>query len=186
MLRANRPDALFTFLPGGMGINFVKQFVASGLSKDIPMFVPNGNADEDTIKPLGEAILGVFNASHWGHDLDNPSNRRFVADFQQEYKRLPTTFAAQGYDTALLIDSAVRAVKGQLDDKPALRAALAAARFDSVRGAMKFNVNQYPIHDIYMRVVDRDADGRITNRTIGKVTEGFSDPYASQCKMPAM
>jgi branched-chain amino acid transport system substrate-binding protein len=186
LLRASKPDALFTFLPGGMGINFVKQFVASGLSKDIPMFVPNGNADEDTIKPLGEAMLGVYNASHWAHDLDNPANKRFVAAFQQEYKRLPTTFAAQGYDTALLIDSAVRAVKGRLEDKVALRAALAAAKFESVRGPMRFNVNQYPIHDIYMRVVAKDAEGRITNRTIAKVTEGFSDPYAEQCKMPAM
>ena len=184
-LRANKPEALFVFLPGGMGINFIKQFVASGLSKDMQLFVPNGIADEDTIRPLGELLLGTFNASHWGHDLVNDANRRFVGAFQEEYKRLPTMYAAQGYDTALLIDSAVKAVKGRIEDKAALRRALEAAKFASVRGAFRFNRNHYPIHDIFMRVVSRDAQGRITNRTLGPVVSNFEDPYASLCKMPA-
>ena len=183
-LRANKPEALFVFLPGGMGINFIKQFVASGLSKDMQLFVPNGIADEDMIRPLGEMLLGTFNASHWGHDIDNDANRRFVAAFQAEYKRLPTMYAAQGYDTALLIDSAVRGVKGRIEDKTALRRALEAAKFASVRGSFRFNRNHYPIHDIYMRVVSRDNQGRITNRTLGKVVTDFADPYAGQCRMP--
>jgi branched-chain amino acid transport system substrate-binding protein len=183
-LRASKPEALFVFLPGGMGINFVKQFVASGLNKDMQLFVPNGMADEDMIRPLGELLLGTFNASHWAHDLDNDANRRFVSAFQAEYKRLPSLYAAQGYDTALLIDSAVRSVKGKIEDKTAMRRALEAATFSSVRGAFRFNNNHYPIHDIFMRVVSRDSQGRITNRTQGKVVSNYQDPYASQCKMP--
>jgi branched-chain amino acid transport system substrate-binding protein len=167
-----------------MGINFVKQFVASGLNKDMQLFVPNGMADEDMIRPLGELLLGTFNASHWAHDLDNDANRRFVSAFQAEYKRLPSLYAAQGYDTALLIDSAVRSVKGKIEDKTAMRRALEAATFSSVRGAFRFNNNHYPIHDIFMRVVSRDSQGRITNRTQGKVVSNYQDPYASQCKMP--
>ena len=183
-LRASKPEALFVFLPGGMGINFVKQFVASGLNKDMQLFVPNGMADADMIRPLGELLLGTFNASHWAHDLDNDANRRFVSAFQAEYKRLPSLYAAQGYDTALLIDSAVRSVKGKIEDKTAMRRALEAATFSSVRGAFRFNNNHYPIHDIFMRVVSRDSQGRITNRTQGKVVSNYQDPYASQCKMP--
>lgn len=183
-LRASKPEALFVFLPGGMGINFVKQFVASGLNKDMQLFVPNGMADEDMIRPLGEFLLGTFNASHWAHDLDNDANRRFVSAFLAEYKRLPSLYAAQGYDTALLIDSAVRSVKGKIEDKTAMRRALEAATFSSVRGVFRFNNNHYPIHDIFMRVVSRDSQGRITNRTQGKVVSNYQDPYASQCKMP--
>jgi branched-chain amino acid transport system substrate-binding protein len=97
---------------------------------------------------VGEPMLGLFDTAHWSYDLENEANRRFVAEFQKEYKRIPSVFAAQGYDTALLIDSAVRRVKGNLDNKDALRAAFKAADFKSVRGPFKFNRNQYPVQDL--------------------------------------
>ena len=185
-MRAGKPDALFMFLPGGMGINFIKQFVAGGLSKDTQLFVPGVSADEDTIKPLGDTLLGTFNTSQWAHDLNNAANRKFVAAFEKEYKRLPTMFAAQGYDTGLLLDAAIRDVKGRIEDKSAMLKALQAANFASVRGSFRFNRNHYPIHDIYMRVVVKDGQGRNTNRTIGTVAKDFSDPFAVQCKMPGL
>ncbi len=182
-MQAKKPDAVFIFLPGGMGINFIKQFNAAGLGKSIQLLVPGYSADEDTIKPVGDALLGTVNTSFWGHDLDNPQNKKFVADFEKEYGRLPTLYAAQGYDTAMLIDSAVRKVKGKVEDKEALRKALAAADFKSVRGNFKFNKNQYPIQDFYLRVVRKDEKGRITNRIMGKILSNHEDSFASQCKM---
>jgi branched-chain amino acid transport system substrate-binding protein len=185
-IRASKPDAMFVFLPGGMGINFVKQFVASGMSKDTQLFVPGFNADEDILKPLGETMLGTFNTSHWGHDLDNAANKKFVEAFRKEYNRTPTMYASQGYDTALLLDAAIRDVKGKIEDKKAFGRALAAARFQSTRGSFKFNKNHYPIHDIYMRVVSKDATGVVTNRTLGKAVADHADPFAASCKMPAL
>ena len=185
-MQAKKPEAVFIFLPGGMGINFIKQFAAAGLSKNIQLFVPGYSADEDTIKPVGSALLGAVNTSFWGHDLDNPQNRKFVADFEKDYGRLPTLYAAQGYDTAMLIDSAVRKVKGNVEDKVAFRKALMAADFKSVRGNFKFNKNQYPIQDYYLRVVRTDEKGRITNRLMGKILSNHEDSFASQCKMPNM
>jgi branched-chain amino acid transport system substrate-binding protein len=185
-MQAKKPEAVFIFLPGGMGINFIKQFAAAGLSKDIQLFVPGYSADEDTIKPVGSALLGAVNTSFWGHDLDNPQNKKFVADFEKDYGRLPTLYAAQGYDTAMLIDSAVKKVKGNVEDKVALRKALQAADFKSVRGNFKFNKNQYPIQDYYLRVVRTDEKGRITNRLMGKILSNHEDSFASQCKMPNM
>jgi len=184
-VRAAKPDSVFFFLPGGMGINFIKQYVNYGLSKDVQLFAPGFSADEDTIKPVGDALLGAVNSSFWGHDMDNPANKRFVADFEKEYGRLPTMYAAQGYDTGMLIDGAVRDVKGKVEDKQALRKALEAARFNSVRGPFKFGVNHYPIQDFYLRVIRKDEKGRITNRTLGKIFENKVDPYAHLCKMPA-
>ncbi len=182
-IRSLKPDALFFFLPGGMGINFVKQFVAAGLSKDIQLFAPGFSADEDVIKAVGAPMLGMFNSSQWNHDFDNPQNKRFVADFEKDYGRLPSLYASQGYDAAMLIDAAVRDVKGNLADKDAVRKALEKAGFKSVRGAMKFNANHYPVQNYYLRVISRDAQGRISNKTMGTIFDNHADAYVAQCRM---
>jgi branched-chain amino acid transport system substrate-binding protein len=182
-LRAARPDALYIFLPGGMGINFIKQFVAAGLSADIPLIVPGFGSDQDIIRPVGEAMLGLFDTAHWAIDFDNAANRRFVAAFEQEYKRLPSVFAAQGWDTAMLIDSGVRGVKGRIEDVEALRKALKAGKFESVRGSFKFNRNQFPIQNYYLRVVGKDSQGRLVNKTIGTVFKDHGDAYVQDCPM---
>ena len=182
-IRSLKPDALFFFLPGGMGINFVKQFVSAGLSKDIQLFAPGFSADEDVIKAVGAPMLGMFNSSQWNHDFDNPQNKRFVADFEKDYGRLPSLYASQGYDAALLIDAAVRDVKGNLADKAAVRKALERAGFKSVRGTMKFNANHYPVQNYYLRVISRDAQGRIGNKTIGTIFDNHADAYVAQCRM---
>ncbi len=183
-LRATKPDAVYIFLPGGMGINFIKQFVGAGLSKDMTLFGPGFSADEDVIKAVGEPMLGMFNSSQWAHDLDNAANKTFVAAFEKEYGRIPSLYASQGYDAARLIDAAVRDTKGKLDDKVAVRKALEAARFESVRGAFKFNTNHFPIQDYYLRVVTKNAQGKVTNRTLGTVFKNQADAYVGSCKMP--
>ena len=165
-IRAAKPDAVYIFLPGGLGINFIKHYVAAGLSKDSVLFGPGFSADEDVIKAVGEPMLGMFNSSQWAHDMDNPANKKFVADFQKEFGRLPTLYAAQGYDAAMLINAAVRDVKGNLDNKDAVRKALEAAKFNSVRGNFRFGKNHFPVQDYVLRVVTKDSQGRITNRTL--------------------
>ncbi len=182
-IRAQKPDAVYIFLPGGMGINFIKQFVDAGLSRNMQLFGPGFSADEDIIKAVGAPMLGMFNAAQWGHDLDNPQNKRFVADFQQEYGRLPSLYAAQAYDAAMLIESAVRANKGKLNDKTALGKALMAANFKSLRGDFKFNRNHYPIQDYYARVIVQDNKGRITNKTLSPVFTKHADAYVGACKL---
>ncbi|MEZ5843030.1 MAG: ABC transporter substrate-binding protein [Hyphomicrobiaceae bacterium] len=185
-LRAAKPDAVFIFLPGGLGINFIKQFVGAGLNKEMKLFGPGFSADQDIIKAVGAPMVGMFNGSQWAHDLDNAANKAFVAAFEKEYGRIPTLYASQGYDAARLIDAAVRDVKGKLDDKAAVHAALKAAKFDSVRGSFKFNSNQYPIQDYFIREIVKDAKGRITNKTVGVAFKGHADAYAGQCKMPSL
>jgi branched-chain amino acid transport system substrate-binding protein len=185
-LRATKPDAVYIFLPGGLGINFIKQFVGAGLSKDMILFGPGFSADEDVIKAVGDPMLGMFNTSQWGHDMDNAANKKFVAEFEKAYGRLPTLYAAQGYDAARLIESAVRDTKGKLEDKALVQKALQAAKFDSVRGSFKFNTNHFPIQDYHLRVIIKDSKGRVTNRTLNTVFKGHADAYASSCKMPSL
>jgi branched-chain amino acid transport system substrate-binding protein len=182
-IRSVGADAMYVFLPGGMGINFIKQFVAAGLSKDIQLIVPLWGSDQDIIRAVGEPMLGLFSTAHWSIDFDNAANRKFVAAFESEYKRLPTGYAASGYDTAHLIDSAVRKVKGRLEDKAALRAALQAADFRSVRGDFKFNTNQFPVQNYYLQLVGKGADGRLAHKTIGTIFSNRGDAYVQDCRM---
>jgi branched-chain amino acid transport system substrate-binding protein len=182
-IRAAKPEALYVFLPGGMGVNFIKQFVAAGLSKDMQLIVPMWGSDQDIIRAVGEPMLGLFSVGHWSVDLDNPANKKFVAEFQKAYNRLPTSYASTGYDTALLLDSAVRKVKGRIEDKEALRAALKAAEFQSVRGSFKFGRNQFPVQDYYLQVVGKDPAGRIVHKTLGTVLNDRADAYGEKCTM---
>jgi len=182
-IRAAASGAVFFFLPGGMGINFIKQFSASGLSKDMALVTTAFSADEDVIPAVGEPMLGIYNTGFWNHDLDNPESRAFVAAFEKDYGRLPSGYAAQGYEAARAIDAAVREVKGKVEDSDAVRRALRANTFKSVRGAFKVNHNGFPIQNYYLRVVERDAKGRITNRTLSAVLKDHPDAYAEQCPL---
>ncbi len=183
-IRAAKPQALYIFLPGGMGINFIKQFVGAGLGTNITLLLPGFSADQDVINPVGPAMSGLFNTAHWSPDLPNPANVKFVAEFQKEYKRMPTLYASQGYDAAQLISAAVRDVKGKLEDQDAVRKALKAARFDSVRGAFKFNSNNFPVQNYYVRVVGSDGKGGLVNKTIGgPILKDHGDAYVGACPM---
>jgi branched-chain amino acid transport system substrate-binding protein len=182
-VRAAKPDALYIFLPGGMGINFIKQFVGAGLSSEVPLIVPGFGDDQDILRPVGDATLGLFDSAHWALDFDNAANRRFVAAFEKEFNRLPSVFAAQGWDTAMLIDAGVRDSKGRLENVEAVRKALRAAKFESVRGAFKFNRNQMPIQNYYLRVVAKDSKGRLVNKTIGTIFKDHGDAYVQECPM---
>jgi branched-chain amino acid transport system substrate-binding protein len=184
-IRAAKPAALYAFLPGGMGINFIKQFVAAGLSSEVPLLVPGFADDQDILRAVGEPMLGIFDTSHWAYDLDNEANRKFVAAFEKEYKRIPSLFAEQGYTTALMIDHAVRAVKGRIEDVPGFHKALMAAplRMKSPRGDFKMAPNGTPVQDYYLRIVAKDNQGRLVNKKMGTVVSNLGDFWAKDCKM---
>jgi len=181
-LRAAKPEGVFFFLPGGMGVNFVKQYAQAGLINEIPLFGPGFSFDEGILSAVGEAAVGAFNSSEYTWDLDNAANKAFVEAFRKKYGRKPSLYAAQAFDAALLIDSAVAAVKGDMTQSDAVRAALKKADFPSVRGNFKFGPNNHPIQDIYIRQVVKEGD-TVTNKTIGKVFTDHQDAYAAECRM---
>jgi len=183
-IRAAKPQAVYIFLPGGMGINFIKQYVGAGLGKDTTLLLPGFSADQDVITPVGAAMAGLFNTAHWSPDFANAANQKFVAEFQKEYKRVPTVYASQGYDAAQLIDAAVRDAKGKVEDREAVRKALKAAKFESVRGAFKFNRNQYPVQNYYVRTIGSDGKGGLINKSFSEpILRDHGDAYAQECSM---
>ncbi|WP_372615170.1 ABC transporter substrate-binding protein [Aquicoccus sp.] len=177
-IRSADADMLYYFLPGGMGISFMKQYAGSGADK--PVMGPAFSFDQGILGAIGEAALGVKNTSHWSKDLDVPGNAEFVESFIEEFDRLPSLYAAQGFDTGLLLVSAME--KADISDADAFRTALEAADFQSVRGDFEFAPNHHPIHTIYMREVVKEGDV-VTNKVIGVAAEDHTDSYGVDCKM---
>jgi branched-chain amino acid transport system substrate-binding protein len=177
-----KPEAVYVFLPGGMGVNFVKQFRQAGLASSTT-FLSAFTVDESTLPAQQDAALGFYGGANWAPDLDTPQNKAFVAAYEKEFGAVPATYAFQAYDAALLIDSAVRQVQGNVGNKDALRAAMMKADFKSLRGGFKFNSNHYPIQDFYLVKVAKRADGKFETQIVKKVFENYSDPHAKDCAM---
>ncbi|WP_371226065.1 ABC transporter substrate-binding protein [Roseovarius sp. 2305UL8-3] len=177
-IRASGADSVFFFLPGGMGISFLKQYADSGL--DLPVVGPAFSFDQGILQAVGDAAMGVKNTSQWNKDIDNAANAAFVEAFQAEYGRLPSLYASQGYDTANLLLSAM--AKADIKDADAFRAALKEADFDSVRGDFSFSDNHHPVQDIYVREVIKEGDV-YTNKIVGVALEDHSNVYVGDCKM---
>ena len=180
-LRAAKPSATYIFLPGGMGINFVKQYSQAGLRKQIPLYSVY-SVDALTLPAMRDAAVGTYGVQHWTPDLGNSVNRRFVKTYQEKYGKTPAFYAAQAYDTVLFLDHAIRKAGG-VSDKDKLRAAMRAGDFPNTRGSFKFNNNHFPIQNIYLREAVKDAEGNYFNRTLGVVLSAHGDAYAKDCDM---
>ena len=177
-IRSSGADSVFFFLPGGMGISFLKQYADSGV--ELPVVGPAFSFDQGILQAVGDAAMGVVNTSQWNKDIDNETNQAFVESFQAEYGRLPSLYASQGFDTANLIVAALGTA--EVTDADAFRAALKAADFDSTRGDFQFGSNHHPVQTIYAREVVKEGDV-FTNKILGVALENHADAYASECKM---
>jgi len=175
-----KPDAVFTFMPGGMGVNLVKQYRQAGLADSVPV-LSAFTVDESTLPAQQDAAVGMFGGADWAPDLNNPQSKKFVASYEAAYHIVPGTYAMQAYDAAMLIDSAVKAVKGDLGNKDAVAAVLKKADFASLRGNFKFNTNGYPIQDFYLTKVAKRPDGKFQTEIVQKVFENYGDRYAKEC-----
>jgi branched-chain amino acid transport system substrate-binding protein len=181
-IAAAGPDAIFVFLPGDMGVNFVKQFRQAGLA-DRVRFLSAFTVDEATLPAQKDAAVGLYGGSNWAPNLDTPQNKMFVAAYEQAYGMVPASYAFEAYDAALLIDSALKQTRGLTADKDALRAALKNADFKSLRGDFKFNNNHFPIQDFYLVKVAKRPDGKYETEIVKKVFSDFGDSYADKCAM---
>ena len=181
-IAAKKPDAVYAFFPGSIGVNFVRQYQQAGLLKTVPLLT-SGVIDGITLPALKETALGVIAGQYWAPDTDNPSSRAFVEAFEKKHNRIPSNFAAQGYDSALLLDAAIARVKGNVADKKAFEAALMEGTNKSVRGTLRFNNNHFPINDWHVFEAAKDAKGRVSLKTIATPLKDHKDAYHAQCAM---
>jgi branched-chain amino acid transport system substrate-binding protein len=181
-LRAKNPKAVFAFYPGGMGVQFVRQYHQAGLRERIPLYTVF-TVDETTLPALKEAAIGQYEAKFWSPDLDVPASKKYVNDFRKKYGYTPAFYGAQSYEGILLIDSAVKAVKGNVKDTKAMVAALRKADYDSIRGRYKFNVNHHPIQAFYLLRAEKGGPDGVEMRIQKKVFDDHKDAYYQECKM---
>ena len=185
-IRAAKPDVVYEFEPGGLGIAFMRQYQQAGLLKEIPMVVHPASLDHVIVGAVGEAAEGLQVTSHWNDDFDNPVNKAFMAAWREKYGDRPATYyAAQGYDAALLIAAGLEGSASGIDDVAAFRSALLGADIPSVRGSFEFGPNQHPVQDWYALKAVKTEDGTMTLKTDSKVLSGHGDSYAGECEMPA-
>jgi branched-chain amino acid transport system substrate-binding protein len=184
--KASGAEGIFVFYPGKAGGAFIKQYQQAGLQGEIPLYTVF-TVDAIALPKLQEAnlegVLGSKMTQFWSPDLDTPANKKFVSSFLEKYGKYPSFYAAQSYDSIMLIKSAVEAVGGDLANKDGIRAALMAANYDSVRGKYSYGNNHMPIQNFYLREVVKDDQGRWTTQIVDTVFENHQDRYAADCKL---
>jgi len=181
-IRAANPDAVWVFMPGNYGIQFFTQCAQSGLKGKVPVY-GNYTYDALSLPLLGEAALGGTTTEVWVQDLDNPTNKRFVADFRKKYGRTPSFYAATSYDGALLIDHAVRAVKGDLANKDGMRDAMRKADFEFTKGHPKFGNNHFLIQNVYVAEAVKTVDGSMGLHNVETIVPNSQDIHHAKCPM---
>lgn len=182
-IRATAPEAVVTFMPGGSGIAFARQFHQSGLGNTVRPFAATFQADETTFRALGDAALGMVNAGPWNPYLENAANERFVEAYREKFGFNPSILAAMAYDTAMILDQAIGAIDGDVEDTDRFREALRTVEFESIRGNFRFNNNHFPVQDFFLSVVEEHPDGGMHNRLITRVFENRADSHHESCPM---
>jgi branched-chain amino acid transport system substrate-binding protein len=181
-LRAKNPKAVFAFYPGGMGVQFVRQYHQAGLRERIPLYTVF-TVDETTLPAIKEAAIGQYEARFWSPDMDTPASKKYVGDFRKKFGYTPSFYGAQSYEGILLIDSAVKAVRGNVKDTKAMVQALRKADYDSIRGRYQFNVNHHPIQAFYLLKAVKGGQDGAEMKIEKKVFDNHKDSYYQECKM---
>jgi len=184
--KASGAEALFVFYPGKAGGAFMKQYEQAGLADKLPLYTVF-TVDAISLPKLQQAnmkaVLGSLTTGFWGPGLKNPQNARFVEGFLRKYGRYPSFYAAQSYDSIFLINSAVEAVGGDLQDRDGMRAAMEKADFPSVRGSFSYGANHFPIQNFYLLEVVADGNGNWTTEIRSTVFENHQDTYVADCRL---
>ena len=183
-IKAAKPDAVIAFYPGAWGPKFFGQYAQAGLNKTTPLYhvfsIDMGNLP--IFQKVGLNVLNTFQTAQWSPDFKNAANQKFVSGFKKKYGMMPNHFAAQAYETIMLIKSGVDAVKGDVSKMDQMRAALEKADFSAVRGNFRYEKEHYPIQDFYAREVVKGSDGKWTIVQRGKVLSNSRAYNYKECK----
>jgi len=182
-IRAAAPDAVYLLHSGGMAVSFIREFADAKLKGMLPLFAPGATFDQTVLAASGPAALDLFSVAPWSDDLDSPANKRMMADFESEYGRPPSANAAQGYDSAMLLDAAIRTIDRKFNDDDALRGALRKVEFPSTRGGFRFDTNHFPIQSYWVRQAVHDQRGHVANEQRGLLVRDARDGHANECAM---
>ncbi len=178
-LRSGSADAVYALYSGTIGAAFMHQVGEASLG---PILVgAPGAFDLPSLTANGSAMPGAFAGSGWSEKLPNKANQSFVLDFESEFGRRPSIFAAHAFDAARLVSAALRQADGAAN-RGRLRDALRVVEFPSVRGQFKFNRNHFPVQNFYLTQLTQDQ-GRLVGAPRGVILASHADGYAAECRM---
>ena len=180
-VRAAKPDGLFAFYFGASGVSFPKQYAQSGLKDQVPLYSVMAMSNSMLIRGQGDAGIGVISNSVWNAQIDNASNREFVASFRAKHGREPTSYSSMMYDSMLLLDAALRTGVNPAD-RAALRKAIKAVKFPSIRGNVHFAPNQVLQQEMVLQQAMKDSKGQFMLKPLD-TAQAPADKYAKACKM---
>ncbi len=175
-VRDAKPDALFAFVPAGVGTALMKQFTERGLDKaGIKVIAEGSVTDDDILNDMGEVALGLVTAHHYSAAHNSPQNKKFVEAFAKANNGMRPNFMAVGaYDGMRVIVEALKATQGK-GDGDALLAAMKGQIFESPRGSMYIDAQTRDVvHNIYIRKVER-KNGQLYNTEIETIKD-VKDP----------
>ncbi len=159
-------DAIYAGFAGANGLRFLKQYAEYGLAGQIPVVGHMTTVDEGILKNMGDEALGVISGGWYSAGIDTPTNRKFVAAVNAEYKADPGYYTTGAYLAGMAIETAAKAVNGNIEDKKAFMAALRKTDIkDTPAGPLKIDEYGNPIYNIYIRKVER-REGRLVNTVI--------------------
>lgn len=182
-LQAAGPEALFVFYTGGTGVNFVRQLRQAGIMGKTPVY-SEGMIDSNTLVSLKTQADGNIYGATWAPVLDNDQSKKFVKAFEEKYGHTPSEYAANAYDAAYLLDTAVRKLNGDVSDREAFVKAIkqAGSEFPTVRGKFAFNTNNMPIQNVYAFKAEANGD-EVSVKQLATVFTDHQDAYVSDCAM---
>lgn len=158
-------DGVFLGFAGSNGFRFLRQFNEFGLKGKINVVGGMTALDESVLRNMGDEALGILTSCWYSAELDNPANRKFAPAFRAEWKYDPGFYAAATYVNGAVLQAAVEAVKGRVEDKAAFMKALRTVKADTVRGRVTFDDYGNVIGNVYIRKVER-KEGRLVNTVV--------------------
>jgi len=178
-----KPDAVYLLETGGMAVSFLRQYDEKGLRETIPLFGPAITLDQSILAGASPSSLDLFSIGPWSEDFDTPSNRRMMSDFEGEYGRPASFYAAMGYDAAMLIDAAMRGADKKFNNDEMIRTVIRRSDFPGTRPGFRFDTNQFPIQNYVLRAAQHDVRGHMTNEQRGILQHDVRDGHAAECPM---
>ena len=170
-IRSVNPPGVFAFFAGSDAVRFVKQYSEYGLRGKIKLSSSGFMVESDVLPSQGRDALGILSSLHYADTLDNPENKKFVAEYRARFKEYPSVYSEYGYVAARCIHDMLTRIDGNTQDREKMRAAMLATQFNAPRGPFPFNTaTQNPVHNVYIREV-AELDGRVANKVIATVRD---------------
>ncbi len=149
--------AVYCFYAAAQAVEFVKQYRQSD-AKNLPLYGAGFLTEGSTLTAQGDAARDIYSVLNYAPGLDNPENRKFVADYQAKHKAVPNLYNVTAYDAGAVLDRAVAAIgDAKVTPETIANAIGGLGQIDSPRGPWTFGANHSPVQKWYLRQVRQDG-----------------------------